>query len=155
MGNEDENVVSTNANRIDSNSILNSTFNQDDSYIQTVQNSRLLTPLTDSTSTHTFRDQEKRISYSHLSSTQLTSLLSPSLSSSLSTLNEDSKLSMANLLESLNTFGLDLYKKLAARSQQCKLFDLVSKNNSHHNGNLVKFCENYLHSKKGFSLVPG
>ena len=134
MRNEDENVVSTNAtlahtilhqtqlDQIDSSPILNSTLNQDnESNIQTVDNSCL----TNSTSTRT--GQEKRISYSHLSSTQLTSLLSPSLStSSLSTLNEGSKLSMVNLLECLNTFGLDLYKRLAARSQQSiNYFDFI------------------------------
>ncbi len=134
MRNEDENVVSTNAtlahtilrqtqlDQIDSSPILNSTFSQDnESNIQTVDNSRL----TNSMPTRT--GQEKRISYSHLSSTQLTSLLSPSLSSSsLSTLNEGSKLSMVNLLECLNTFGLDLYKRLAARSQQSmNYFDFI------------------------------
>ena len=125
MRNDDASVVSTNSISPPHppSSESNSTLSQDNvtssssSNIQTVNNSRtLLKPLTNSTSTHT--GQEKRISYSHLSSTELTSLLSPSLSSSLSTLNEGSKLSMANLLECLNTFGLDLYKKLAARSQQ-------------------------------------
>jgi hypothetical protein len=133
MRNENENIVSTNANlthailrhsnldQIDSSPILNSTLNQDnESNIQTVDNSCL----TNSTPTRT--GQEKRISYSHLSSTQLTSLLSPSLSSSLNTLNEGSKLSMANLLECLNTFGLDLYKRLAARSQKSiNYFDFI------------------------------
>ncbi len=145
MRNENENAVSTNAtlshtilhqtqlDQIDSGPILNSALNQEnESNIQTVNNSCL----TNSTSTRT--GQEKRISYSHLSSTQLTSLLSPSLStsSSLSTLNEGSKLSMANLLECLNTFGLDLYKRLAARSQQSmNYFDFIKLKN----GKLLEF----------------